>query len=432
VKRPAYLEIKPARSILSAEEAGRLFAERSKRVADAVALRVPDRVPVAYSSTFWHAVFAGISHRQAMYDYEANAEATKQAIQYLQPDIASSGHNMVAIGPLLDLVGYHALDWPGHGVADDRPFQYRDKEYMTAAEYDDFLEDPSWFIFTKYLPRIASVCEPLATLPQLAGATSTRLAAVTTRAFADDKIVACIERLHQAGKEVMRMQEHGAALERDLVAMGFPPERGAQCNAPYDFFADFLRGSKGIMLDVFRRKEKLLAALDKVAPILLRSALKVAARSSTNIVFMAMHWGLDGFMSLEHFRTFFWPPLRRILIGLIDNGYVPMVFWEGHCESRLETIADIPRGKAIYYFEHTDMALAKQVLGDMVCIRGNVPASLLNTGTPDDVTAYCRKLFATVGKGGGFILSGATGIPDEAKPTNVLAMYDAARKYGQY
>ena len=92
----------------------------------------------------------------------------------------------------------------------------------------------------------------------------------------------------------------------------------------------------------------------------------------------------------------------------------------------------MPRGKALYWFEQTDLIKAKEVLGDRICLRGNVPASLLNVGTPEQVKEYCRKLIENVGKGGGFILDGATGIPDEARPENVKAMAEAVREYGVY
>jgi uroporphyrinogen-III decarboxylase len=46
--------------------------------------------------------------------------------------------------------------------------------------------------------------------------------------------------------------------------------------------------------------------------------------------------------------------------------------------------------------------------------------------------AYCKKLIDVVGKGGGFILDGAIGIPDEARPENVRAMVDTTREYGVY
>ena len=120
------------------------------------------------------------------------------------------------------------------------------------------------------------------------------------------------------------------------------------------------------------------------------------------------------------------------MLALIDAGFTPNPFFEGDCTSRLEIIGDIPRGKAVYWFERTDLAKAKEVLGDRVCIEGGVPSSLLITGTPEDVTAYCKKLIDVVGKGGGFIMNGDTGIPDEAKIENVRAMADFTREYGVY
>jgi uroporphyrinogen-III decarboxylase len=53
---------------------------------------------------------------------------------------------------------------------------------------------------------------------------------------------------------------------------------------------------------------------------------------------------------------------------------------------------------------------------------------MLVAGTPDQVREYCKKLFDVVGDGGGFILDAGVGIPDEAKPENVLAMYEFAKE----
>ena len=57
---------------------------------------------------------------------------------------------------------------------------------------------------------------------------------------------------------------------------------------------------------------------------------------------------------------------------------------------------------------------------------------MLCVGSPGDVEAYCKKLIDVVGKGGGFILDGAIGIPDEARSENVRAMSDTVRRYGVY
>ena len=148
-------------------------------------------------------------------------------------------------------------------------------------------------------------------------------------------------------------------------------------------------------------------------------------------VFIAIHKCLDSFMSPDQFNTFYWPTLKKLIETFIAEGLIPMVLWEGDVGSRLELIGDIPAAKALYMFERTDMFKAKEVLGDVVCLQGNVPLSLLIGGSPDDVKDYCRKLIDVVGKGGGFIMSPSTAL-DDARPENVRAMFAITKEYGVY
>ena len=432
VERPRAADSETARTWQPADaNAALLYSQRQKRMADVIALRQPDRVPMIYSSTFWHAAYAGISLRAAMYDYDALAAAFRKAVLALEPDAASSPFGLVALGPVLEMVGFRAYQWPGHGLPDNRPYQYLDREYMTADEYDLYLEEPNWFILTRYMPRVAEAFAPFAQIPWLNGSSNVRLV-FRVHHFANKDTAAAFTRMVEAGEEARRMAERDQAFAAELKAMGFPLAAAAMATAPYDYFADFFRGSKGIMLDLRRRPDKLLAAMQKVVPLLISDAVASAQANEGAIVFIPLHWGLDGFMSLDQFKTFYWPPLRQVMMGLIEAGLVPMVFWEGNCNSRLETIADIPPGTCIYQFERSDIFRAKAILGGITCLRGNVPPSLLIGGTPEDVRDYCRKLIDVVGKGGGFILEGATSVPNEARLDNVFAMYETAKTYGRY
>ena len=202
--------------------------------------------------------------------------------------------------------------------------------------------------------------------------------------------------------------------------------------APYDYIGDFFRGTRGIMLDMYQRPAKLLEAMDKINPMIINFAIASVEQTGLRRTLIPLHKGLDGFMSQEQFKTFFWPGLKKQILALIDENIVPIVLWEGDCTSRLETIADIPKGKAIYWFERTDMVRAKEVLRDRVCIMGFVPSSLLCTGSPQDVRDYCKRLIDVVAKDGGYILNGDIGIPDEAKPENVKALVDFTKEYGIY
>jgi uroporphyrinogen-III decarboxylase len=115
--------------------------------------------------------------------------------------------------------------------------------------------------------------------------------------------------------------------------------------------------------------------------------------------------------------------------ALIREGITPWVLAEGACNTRLETFRDVTPGKVIYHFEMTDIFKAKEMMRDRCCIRGNVPASILTVGTPEDVRTYCKKLIDVCAVDGGYIMDASTPLA-EAKPENVQAMYDFTREYG--
>jgi uroporphyrinogen-III decarboxylase len=214
--------------------------------------------------------------------------------------------------------------------------------------------------------------------------------------------------------------------ETGFACVGFP------CAiAPFDYFADLLRGSRGVMMDLFRRPDKLLAAMEKIIPLMINGALSAVTEYNNPLVFMPLHKGADGWMSDEQFRKFYWPSLKSIIIGLTDQGCVPLLFAEGGYNSRIEYINELPKGSCIWFFDRTDMKKAKEVIGANTCIMGNVPSGLILTSTPEKVGEYCKDLIDTVGKDGGYIMAAGTAL-DEVNADNLRAMFDTTREYGRY
>jgi len=411
-----------------AQVATELYTEREKRIRDAIELKQPDRLPTILFSHFWVGHYSGMSFRDSMYDYEGLASALKKAVVDLEPDAYYPVHPLLALGPTMEILDYKQLEWPGHkGLSEDVPFQYLDREYMSAKEYDEYLLDPTGFVLHKYLPRVAGAFEPFELLPDYPSVLYTRIIQ-SVATFAIPEFRQGMEVLIKAGEEMQKMLTVMGKTISELGAMGFPCGNHATSHAPFDVAADYLRGSKGAMLDMFRNKDELIQMMDKIAEIIPRNSIATAQRNQGNMIFIPLHWGLDGFMSPDQFKTFFWPHLRKVMINLIERGFTPQVLWEGDCTSRLDIIKDIPPGKCVYFFERTDMFKAKEVLRDTVCIRGNVPVSLIITGKPAEVRDHVKKLFDVCGDGGGFILDGAVGIPDEAKHENVIAMYETAKE----
>ena len=405
-----------------------LYAEREKRILDAVSLKQPDRLPTIMFSHFWVGHYNGMTCSETMYDYDKLKTAMVKACVDLEPDSYYPGHIIMAFGPTMDILDYQQLEWPGHkGLAEDVAFQYLDREYMTVKEYDDYLQDPTGFMLHRYLPRVANAFKAMEFLPQYPSVLHTRIIQ-SVAAYANPEVREMFQTLIKAGEEMQKMFEATAEMVNELKGLGFPLGNHATSHAPFDVASDYLRGSKGAMLDMFRNKDKLLAVMDRITDLIPANAIATADRNQGKHIFFPLHWGLDGFMSPDQFKTFYWPQLRKVMMTMIDKGYIPQVLWEGDCTSRLEVIKDLPPGKAVYMFERTDMKKAKQVLGDTVCIRGNVPVSTLITGSVQDTVDAVKRLFDQCGYGGGFILDGGVGIPDEAKHENVIAMFETAKE----
>ena len=407
------------------------FDARWKRLIDCVEGRMPDRLPVALYATFWLAKYGNVSCRELMYDYEKTKALAERATLELDPDaVCPALVGATAVGRPLDALDYRQLQWPGHGVGDHQPYQYLDREYMLAEEYDEFLFDPTAFYLRKYLPRIAGGLEGLAEMPYLPGMHYFRLVA-GLRGFARPKVREAFENLFKFAEEFDRSAAHTGDFVRRITERGYPCDMGSSIGAPYDVLADYFRGARGMMTDLFRNKDRLLALLDKMRILLTRLTIDNARKVGHPVVFIPIHWAPDAFMSEKQFKEFYWPTLRQMMLEMIAAGLIPMPLWEADCTQRLELIADIPKNKAIYWFERTDLVKAYEVLGDSVCLRGNLSPSLLTTGTADDVDTAVRHLVEKVfHRDGRLLLDAAFGLPDETPIENARAMFAAARKYG--
>ena len=406
------------------------FEARWKRLMDCVEGRTPDRLPVALYATFWVAKYGGISPKELMYDYEKTKELAERATLDLNPDVVSPNLTAGSVwGPTLEALDFKQLQWPGHGVGDRQPYQYLDREYMKGEEYEEFLFDPTAFYLRTYLPRISGALEGFADIPYLPGMHYFRLMS-GLRGFARPQVRQAFEKLFKAAEEAERMVAHNADFAGRITAQGYPRDAGSSTGAPYDVLADYFRGARGMMTDLFRRKDKLLALLDKMRIVLTKLTIDNARAVGHPVVMIPIHWAPDAFMSERQFKEFYWPTFRQMMLEMIDAGLIPMPLWEADCTKRLEIIADIPKNKAIYWFERTDLVRAHEVLGDTVCLRGNLSSSLLTTGTPDDVDAAVRRLVENVfHRGGRLLLDAAFGLPDETPVENARAMFAAARKY---
>jgi len=411
-------------------QAEKAFKERATRLKDAIQLKkLPDRVPVFTIYGFYPALYAGFTPQEVMYDYDKTNMAWKKYVLDFAPD-GHIGPWVPGSGKVFDILDYKLYKWPGHGVAPEHSYQCNEGEYMKADEYDAFIDDPSNFYSNIYLPRIFGALQAF-TAPHIADVLEMYGGSLLFIPYGLPPVQAAYKALLEAGSEALKYIGAVGAHNNELAAAGFPAFWLAPAKAPFDMIGDTLRGTKGIMTDMYRQPDKLLKAMEVLTPLVVKNAVAGANMGGVPIVAIVMHKGADGFLSNEQYKKFYWPGFRKVIMGLIDEGMVPFCFAEGGYNTRLEIVRDLPKGKVIWWLDHTDMAKAKKILGDVACIGGNVPPDLLAVGKPQEVKDYVKKLIDTCAKGGGYILGNGTVI-EQAKPENLHAMIDTAKEYGVY
>jgi hypothetical protein len=406
---------------------------RAERLIAAYNLEEPDRVPLSGAVGMLPLLAAGLDYRTSVYHPEKAVVAIREFNREHAAELdclASWGFVGIA-APALDILDIKMYAYPGRGMpADALGFQFVEGEYMLENEYDAFIRDPSDFWLRTYLPRVFGSFEPLARLSPLTDIVE--INSMQLWALARPDVQDMLQRLLDAGKELMRFRELGAIERTEAQVHGFPPAPGAFfAKAPFDTIGDTLRGTRQVIMDMFRQPDKLLRALDVVADLTIRSILDSPNVAGSLVVRFPLHKGADGWMSEEQFLRFYWPTLRRVVDALVEEGLLVSLFAEGSYDSRLEFVNEFPKGAITWQFDRTDMSKAKRLLGDTCSIEGNIPSSLLVAGSPADMTEACRGLIETCAPGGGYIL-GPGAIPENPKLENLKAMAQAARDYGAY
>jgi hypothetical protein len=406
------------------------FKIRAQRNVDAYNLKEPDRVPVSLPIGDLPYLLNGVNCHTFMYDAEKAVEACKTFNAKYAAELEYYAAPMTTPAKVLDIMDYKLYAWPGHGLSVDAPgYQFIEGEYMSADEYEDLIRDPSDFWLRTYLPRVFGIFDSFSLFSPL-----TDIVEIPTGQIGilgHPKVKATLRKLLEASDEL----ERRAAITGPYMGLGqangYPVTRGSIGLAPFDIIGDTLRGTTPIMKDMYRHPENLLKALDVIADIQIHSILSSPEVHNLISIFFPLHKGADGWMSPKQFDKFYLPTLKKVMDALIKEGLICTLFAEGSYNTRLEAVNIFPKGSVTWLFDQTDMARAKQLLGKECCIQGNVPSSLIVTGNPKDVKAYCRKLIETCGPGGGYILAAGC-VAENPRLENLRAMLEAVKEYGVY
>jgi uroporphyrinogen-III decarboxylase len=410
--------------------ARQLREERYNRLHTAWTLGIPDRVPINCPMGYFPARYAGISFSAAYDDFDAWYTACEKTLQEFRPD--SFGASSYQCGEALAMLELKTMKWPGFGVDPNHGHQSIEVDGLKADEFDLYIQDSNDYRLRIHLPRISDKLTGFGKIPPmyelLHGPGAAQSLAMV---LSDPEVAEAIALLQKSGREMRKVQDKQDKLQKLLESYGYFPTRMVGALPPFDIISHQLRGMQGTMLDMFRQPDKLIELCEFVLKEELEKTPLIPDENGDIRIFMTNTRGSDEFLSKEQFDMFYWPTFKKLVVSLCERGAMPNIFLEGHFDSRIEYLLDFPKGKFTAGFDASDIFRAKDILKDHCCISGNVPVSLLQAGTKEEVIAYCKKLIDVVGKDGGYILAPRTSL-DEVKPVNLKAMIDFTKEYGVY
>ncbi|AGA69463.1 uroporphyrinogen-III decarboxylase [Desulfitobacterium dichloroeliminans LMG P-21439] len=384
-----------------------LYQERLTRYLDAMQGKKPDKVPIRLQLSEFMAKYAGIELQEIYYDLDRNIEAADKILTDFDVDVTMGGPSLWW-GALHDAVGAKYLKFAGRQLSPNQQFQFVEQEYMVPEDYDAFIENPTQWILDTFLPRIhTEFSDP--------GSFRANLALIKG----------------SAGM-VIANNKNQQAVTHWAKNYGMPMSVTGMVKAPFDTLGDTLRGLRGIMKDLRKRPEKVLAALEVLIAHNIYYGLATSEGDRVLPVFLPLHRGSYPFLNPHEWNTFYWPSLKKVIEGLWNQGKRTMFYAEGNWTPYLERILELPERSIVFHMDQTDSQQVKRILGSRFCISGNVPNSLMAYGSPEQVREYVKRLLHDYAADGGFIIDTAGIMQTDVKAENVIALIETTRKYGVY
>ncbi len=411
------------------ENKSEALRSREQLILDTVALKQTDRVPFVPQIGSFYALGYGLSIQQPMDDIRVLLPVMDKYVEDYDPDMvyAPSFYPSAA----LEKAGYSNARWPGsyHNLPENTPYQFIDHEYMDEDQYEEYLRDPSGFLFRQVIPKKYTAFQGLSMLsaPVMCGQAIYRIAALGL-----PPVKAALQNMIAAGEALAENLKGVAELNAHVNELGYPLIGDSVMVTPFDDFADNVRGLISTIIDMKSDPELLNEILLRWGDATIPAGIALAKRSGAKFVFIPLHCGADNFMSLDDYNKHYWPHLKRLMMALIDADLIPVPLCEGRYTSRLETLTDIPAGKAIYLFEDVDLKKAKEVFGGHTCFGGGMKTQLLMKGSSEqEVERATKEALEICAPGGGFIMTNSLSM-DNIEHTYFKAWQKATRSYGQY
>lgn len=365
-----------------------LWRERHERVQRALSYEPVGKVPLAFTGSAFAAISQGVPFSRFCTDADTAIEVTLDCMDELGDVDAAS---MTASGLLpchLTNLWLSPVHLPGYELPDHSPWQEQDSADMSVEDYEIILSD-GWEAFLAFfMPEVHN-----------------------------------LELLERHDKW---MAENLADTPRRYHERGYATLASAAATIPFEALCG-ARSMAEFFLDLYRMPDKVKAALDNAQPWCVERAIELTGICGASCCSIVAGRGASAMVPPRIWDEFVYPYIVDMVNELHARGIFCLLHLDDDWSRDLHRFLELPRRSCALAFDgSTDLRAAKRELGDHLAFLGDVPASLLVGGTPDEVHGYVTALIRDIGPSG-LIVSPGCEIPHDASIENVKAMVSAAR-----
>jgi hypothetical protein len=361
-----------------------LYNQRLTRILKAVALEEPDRTPVVLEYSGFAAYVTQTPMAAFLRSPKTNVDTMIQAFHIVGESDAINYGAFWPYGLCYDFMARVRV--PGVDLPKNEMWQVVETELIGRNDYDRIL-DLGWPDFFRKMMH--------------------------------ERI------LNDVPQEYLLPQRKSIDIRAEWQAHGIPVLSGGDITTPIELLCG-ARSLTEFAMDLLEIPDKVEAAMDTILPHLAGKAVRRAKDLDYPLVWIGGWRSAPYWLSPVMWNRFVWPYFRKMVFEVIDAGLIALLHLDSDWTRELERFKELPRGKCIMALDgETDIFRAKEVLGNHICIMGDVPAFMLYLNNPDDIYQYCSRLIRKLGPQG-FILQSGCDIPTNAKLENVQAMVAAA------
>lgn len=367
------------------DSTGSLFEQRRNRILRAITLQKPDRIPVVLE-------YAGFAARITLTPLSQYSKTISKSVEVMIRAFHMIGDadaiNYGLYSPYgLSYLWMSKVKVPGVDLPEDAACQVVESKLLLAEDYDQILSE-GWPPFFQDFMKT-----------RVLGGVSTGL---------------------------LPFGQPWMDIKAAWAAHGIPVLSGGAVSLPFELLCG-ARSLTEFFTDLLDLPDKVQRVMDVIMPHVVDPACKQARASGLPAVWIGGWRGASNMISPALWERFVWPYLERAVHEVIASGLIPILHLDSDWTRDLPYFRSLPAGKCVLATDgQTDLFKAKKILGDRMCLMGDVPAAMLAFGKPDEIREYCRKLIRSLGPEG-YILHSGCDIPMDAQLANVQTMVSAVK-----